>query len=174
MKMADGGYRPAYNVQFTTTTNSQIIVGVDVINIGSDQGQLSPMLDQVQQRYSEQPAQWLVDGGYTRHDDIEQADGRGTLVYAPVAKPKDSSRDPYVALPGDSQAIAQWRQRMGSEAAKDIYKQRAATAECVNAIARGRGLMQFVVRGLNKVKAVALWYAVAHNMMRAVTLAQTA
>jgi transposase len=174
MKMADGGYRPAYNVQFTTTTNSQIIVGVDVINIGSDQGQLSPMLDQVQQRYSEQPAQWLVDGGYTRHDDIEQADGRGTLVYAPVAKPKDSSRDPYVALPGDSQAIVQWRQRMGSEAAKDIYKQRAATAECVNAIARGRGLMQFVVRGLNKVKAVALWYAVAHNMMRAVTLAQTA
>jgi transposase len=174
MKMADGGYRPAYNVQFTTTTNSQIIVGVDVINIGSDQGQLSPMLDQVQQRYSEQPAQWLVDGGYARHDDIEEADGRGTLVYAPVAKPKDSSRDPYVALPGDSQAIAQWRQRMGSEAAKDIYKQRAATAECVNAIARGRGLMQFVVRGLSKVKAVALWYAVAHNMMRAVTLAQTA
>jgi len=174
MKMADGGYRPAYNVQFTTTTNSQIIVGVDVINIGSDQGQLSPMLDQVEQRYSEQPAQWLVDGGYARHDDIEDADGRGTLVYAPVAKPKDSSRDPYVALPGDSQAIAQWRERMGSEAAKDIYKQRAATAECVNAIARGRGLMQFVVRGLSKVKAVALWYAIAHNMMRALTLAQTA
>jgi len=79
-----------------------------------------------------------------------------------------------VALPGDSQAIAQWRERMGTDAAKAIYKQRAATAECVNAIARGRGLMQFVVRGLSKVKAVALWYAIAHNMMRAVTLAQTA
>lgn len=174
MKMADGGYRPAYNVQFSTTTDSQVIVGVDVNNIGSDQGQLSPMLDQVQRRYSEQPAQWLVDGGYARHDDIEDADGRGTLVYAPVAKPKDSSRAPYVALPGDSQAIAQWRERMGGEAAKEIYKQRAATAECVNAIARGRGLRQFVVRGLSKVKAVALWFAIAHNVMRAVTLAQTA
>jgi hypothetical protein len=53
MKMADGGYRPAYNVQFSTATDSQIIVGVDVINIGSDQGQLSPMLDQVEQRYGE-------------------------------------------------------------------------------------------------------------------------
>jgi IS5 family transposase len=63
---------------------------------------------------------------------------------------------------------------MGRDEAKEIYKQRAATAECVNAIARGRGLMQFVVRGLNKVKAVALWYAIAHNMMRAVTLAQPA
>ena len=86
------------------------------------------------------------------------------------ATPEDPSRDPHVALPDDSEAIAQWRQRMGSEAAKDIYKQRAATAECVNAIARGRGLTQFLVRGLNKVKAVALWYALAHNLMRAVTL----
>ena len=174
MKMADGGYRPAYNVQFSTTTDSQIIVGVDVINIGSDQGQLSPMLIQVEQRYDERPAQCLVDGGYTRHDDIEDADGRGTTVYAPVAKPKDSSRDPYVALPGDSQAIARWRERMGTDTAKAIYKQRAATAECVNAIARGRGLTQFLVRGLNKVKAVALWYAIAHNLMRAITLVQTA
>ena len=174
MKMADGGFRPAYNVQFTTATDSQIIVGVDVINIGSDQGQLSPMLDQIERRYGERPAQCLVDGGYARHDDIEDAQGRGTTVYAPVAKPKDSSRAPYVALPSDSQAIAQWRERMGSEAAKDIYKQRAATAECVNAIARGRGLTQFLVRGLNKVKAVALWYAIAHNLMRALTLVHTA
>jgi predicted acylesterase/phospholipase RssA len=174
MKMADGGYRPAYNIQFTTATDSQIIVGVDVNNIGSDLGQLSPMLDQVEQRYGERPAQWLVDGGYARHDDIEDAEGRGTTVYAPVPKPKDPSRDPHVALLDDSEAIAQWRERMGSDAAKDIYKQRAATAECVNAIARGRGLTQFVVRGLNKVKAVALWYALAHNLMRAVTLAQMA
>jgi transposase len=163
MKMADGGYRPAYNIQFTTATDSQIIVGVDVNNIGSDLGQLSPMLDQVEQRYGERPAQWLVDGGYARHDDIEDAEGRGTTVYAPVPKPKDPSRDPHVALLDDSEAIAQWRERMGSDAAKDIYKQRAATAECVNAIARGRGLTQFVVRGLNKVKAVALWYALAHG-----------
>lgn len=174
MKMADGGYRPAYNVQFSTTTDKQVIVGVEVINIGSDQGQISPMLGQVEQRYNERPAQCLVDGGYARHDEIEDAQARGTTVYAPVPKPKDPSRDPYVALPGDSQAIAQWRERMGTDTAKAIYKQRAATAECVNAIARGRGLTHFLVRGLDKVKAVALWYAIAHNMMRALTLAQTA
>jgi transposase len=174
MKMADGGFRPAYNVQFTTATDSQIIVGVDVNNIGSDLGQLSPMLDQVEQRYGQRPAEWLIDGGYARHDDIEDADGRGTTVYAPVPKPKDPNRDPYLARSDDSEAIAQWRQRMGGEEAKNIYKQRAATAECVNAIARGRGLMRFVVRGLNKVKAVALWYALAHNLMRAVALAQPA
>jgi hypothetical protein len=174
MKMADGGFRPAYNVQLSTTTESQIIVGVAVNNSGSDAGQLSPMLEQVEQRYEQCPAQWLADGGFARTADIEDAHQRGTTVYAPVRHPRDSSRDPHVALPEDSEAIIQWRQRMGSEAAKKIYKQRAATAECVNAIARGRGLTQFLVRGLNKVRAVALWYALAHNLMRAVTLAQLA
>lgn len=174
MKMADGGFRPAYNVQFTTTTGSQLIVGVDVCNLGSDLGQLSPMLDQVEQRYGQRPAEWLVDGGYARHDDIEEADADGTTVYAPVPKPKDPTRDPHAPRGDDRPAIAYWRERMGRSEAKDIYRQRAATAECVNAIARGRGLGQFVVRGLRKVKAVALWYALAHNLMRAVALAQPA
>jgi transposase len=174
MKMADGGFRPAYNVQLASTPDSQIIVGVDVNNCGSDGGQLSPMLEQVRERYQQRPAEWLADGGFASDTDIEDAHRDGTTVYAPVRHPRNSSRDPYVPLPDDSEALAQWRQRMGSEAAKEIYKQRAATAECVNAIARGRGLSQFLVRGLNKVKAVALWYALAHNLMRAVTLTQPA
>jgi transposase len=174
MKMADGGFRPAYNVQFATATDTQVIIGVDVCNIGSDLGRLSPMLDHVEQRYGQRPAQWLVDGGYARHDAIEDADAQGTTVYAPVPKPKDPSRNPYEPLADDSTIIARWRERMGCSEAKEIYKQRAATAECVNAIARGRGLQQFVVRGLQKVKAVALWYALAHNLMRAVALAQPA
>src|ERR687891_1146459 len=174
MKMADGGFRPAYNVQMATIPDSQIIVGGEVNNCGSDSGQLSPLLEQVQQRYKQRPAEWLADGGFANDADIEDAHRQGTTVYAPVRHPRNSSRDPHVPLPDDSEALAQWRQRMGSEAAKEIYKQRAATAECVNAIARGRGLSQFLVRGLNKVKAVALWYALAHNLMRAVTLTQPA
>jgi len=174
MKMADGGFRPAYNVQLASTPHSQIIVGVEVNNCGSDGGQLSPMLEQVQQRYQQRPAEWLADGGFASDADIEDAYRGGTTVYAPVRHPRNSRRAPYVALPDDSEAIAQWRQRMGTEAAKEIYKQRAATAECVNAIARGRGLSQFLVRGLNKVKAVALWYALAHNLMRVATLTQPA
>ncbi len=172
MKMADGGFRPAYNVQLASTPDSQIIVGVEVNNCGSDAGQLSPMLEQVHQRYQQRPAEWLADGGFANDADVEDAHRQGTTVYAPVRHPRNSSRDPYVPLPDDSEALARWRQRMGSEAAKEIYKQRAATAECVNAIARGRGLSQFLVRGRNKVKAVALWYALAHNLMRAMTLAQ--
>ena len=54
---------------------------------------------------------------------------------------------------------------MGEDAAKEIYKERAATVELTNGQTRNRGLTQFVVRGLEKVTAIALWFALAHNMM---------
>jgi len=91
-------------------------------------------------------------------------------VYAPVPKPKDDDRDPHVPLPDDSEVIAAWRIRMGTKEAKQIYKERAATVECVNAIARNRGLQRFLVRGLQKVRAVLLWLALAHTMMRSASL----
>jgi transposase len=170
MKMADGGFRPAYNGQFATDTERQVIVGVDVSNSGSDAGKLPPMVEQLDARYGRTPAETLVDGGFAGHRDIEAATGLGTTVYAPVQKPKDKARDPYEPLPDDSPAISEWRRRMGTEAAKQVYKDRAATAECVNAIARNRGLRQFVVRGLKKIRAVALWFALAHNLVRAAAL----
>jgi hypothetical protein len=82
-----------------------------------------------------------------------------------VPKPRDASRAPHAPLSGDQPGVAAWRKRMGRDEAKDIYKQRAATAECANAQARNRGLTQFLVRGLEKVKAVALWHALTHNMV---------
>ena len=172
MKMADGGFRPAYNVEIATDTASQVITGVDVVNTGSDQGQMPPMVQQHHDRYDQTPEETLVDGGFAKHEDIEQVSSGEdrTVVYAPVQKPKKDDRDPHERRPGDSEAIGQWRTRMGTSEAKEIYKDRASTAECVNAIARNRGLQQFLVRGLQKVQAVVLWFALAHNLMRAVAL----
>jgi transposase len=172
MKMPDGGFRPAYNIQFSTATDSQIIVGVDVVTTGSDAGQMAPMVEQIESRYEETPKEVLVDGGFAQHDQIEavSAEEVGCTVYAPVPAPKDSKVDRYAPKPGDSPAVADWRARMASEEAKAIYKDRAATAECVNAQARNRGLYQLRVRGQLKAKAIALWHALAHNMMRAVSL----
>jgi transposase len=172
MKMGDGGFRPAHNVQFATDTASQVITGVDAINSGSDQGQMAPMVEQHQRRYGQAPEEMLVDGGFAKKEDIEAVSKPevGTTVYAPVQKPKKEGQDPHAARPDDSAAVAAWRVRMGTESAKEIYKERASTAECVNAQARNRGLQQFLVRGLPKVRAVALWFALAHNLMRAVAL----
>jgi transposase len=170
MKMGDGGFRPAYNAQFAVDTETQIVVGVEVSNSGSDQGQLVPMIEQLDQRYGKIPSETLVDGGFAGLKDLEKASELGTQIYAPVAKPKDTTRDPYVALPTDSPEIAQWRQRMGTAEAKEIYKQRAATVECVNAQARNRGLQRLLVRGRDKVRAILLWFAIAHNVVRSLSL----
>lgn len=172
MKMADGGFRPAHNVQLATDTASQVITGVAVINVGSDLGQMAPMVEQHQKRYGQAPKQMLVDGGFAKKEDIETVSqpAVGTTVYAPVQKAKKEGQDPHAPRAGDSEAVAAWRERMGTESAKEIYKERASTAECVNALARNRGLRQFLVRGLPKVRAVALWFALAHNLLRAVAL----
>ncbi len=164
MTMADGGFRPAYNVQFAADTASQVIVGVDVLTTGSDQGQMTPMVEQIRTRHGRCPAEYLADGGFAQHADLEAVSGRGVTVYAPVPRPTDASRDRHQRLPTDSVVIGGWRERMGTAAAKGVDKERAATVECVNAQARNRGLRQFLVRGVEKVKAVALWFAVAHNV----------
>lgn len=172
MKMGDGGYRPAFNVQLATATGSQVITGVEVTNSGGDQGQLAPMVEQHQKRYQEKPKAALVDGGFVKKADLDQVSPPhgGTIVYAPVMESKDPQRDSHTPREDDSPAVAEWRKRMATDEAKAIYRQRASTAECVNALARNRGLQRFLVRGLRKVKAVALWYALAHNLMRAVAL----
>ena len=182
MKMGDGGFRPAYNVQFATTCQVQVIVGMDVVNAGSDMAQLAPMVEQVEQRLGRSPDEWLVDGGFPAHEQIDAVAGK-TEVYAPVPEPrakKDASKDEpsipvqpdkHAAKPDDSQAVAEWRARMASDEAKEIYKQRAATAECVNAQARNRGLLRMPVRGLSKVRSVVGLFVLAHNLMRMAVLA---
>ncbi len=170
MKMADGGFRPALNAQFATDTASQVIVGLDVTDIGSDHGLLGPMVDQLERRHGRVPGAMLVDGGFVDLSDIEALPARGTTVYAPPTRPRDPTRDPFLPLPDDPPAVAAWRVRMGTPGAKTIYRERAATAECVNAIARDRGLRLLPVRGLAKARAVLLWFALAHDLMRTVIL----
>ncbi|MCK9517037.1 MAG: IS1182 family transposase, partial [Ottowia sp.] len=196
MKMGDGGFRPAYNVQFASTCQDQVIVGVDVVNIGSDMAQLAPMARQVHARVGRHPDQWLVDGGFAAHEQIE-AVAQNTEVYAPVpgtkastankagvtgkpdstsepdnkAQDKHKSQDKRRAKAGDSQMIADWRERMATDEAQKIYKQRAATAECVNALARNRGMQRLPVRGLGRVKSVVGLFVLAHNLLRMAKLA---
>jgi len=170
MKMGDGGFRPAYNAQYATDSESQVIVGADVVTAGSDMGQMVPMVEQVSERCGSAAQEWLVDGGYPAHEQLDKV-ASYTTVYAPVQKPKDEATDPHAPKASDSEAVAAWRVRMGTEQAKTIYRERAATAECVNAQARNRGLIRLPVRGLAKVKNVVLLFALAHNVMRMFALA---
>ncbi len=168
MKMADGGYRPAYNVQFATDAGSGMIVGVGVVNQGNDSGQAPPMEDQVAQRSRRHPKDYLVDGGYAQRETITTFAERGITLYAPVRPPRTatSGRQEDTPRAGDTPAVMAWRERMQTDEAKAIYRQRGATAEWANAQTRTHGLIPFTVRGLDKVLSVTLLVVLTHNLLR--------
>jgi Transposase DDE domain len=155
-----------------TADKARVIVGVAVSNRGSDMGESTPMIEQIERRTGQRPSELLVDGGYAQHEAIDRATEQDVTVYAPVPNPrKGETRDPYSPRADDSEAVAAWRQRMNTDEAKAIYKQRAATAETVNADAKQhRGLDSLAVRGLDKVIGSASLFALTYNILRLITL----
>jgi transposase len=168
MKMPDGGFRPAYNLEMATDEASQVIVGVGVDTSGSDGGQALPILEQVVRRTGQLPGAYLIDGSFATRDDITALERRGVTVYAPTQRPRTLTSGRTKANPrrDDSPEVTQWRERMETDEAKEIYKQRGATSECVNAQSRRHTLTQLLVRGAHKVLSVLLLVAIAHNLLR--------
>ena len=168
IKFSDGGCRPAFNVQFATDTASGLVLGVDVTNAGTDSEEMAPMLDQLKTRYDRVPDEMLVDGGFASLDAIDATEARPCKVYAPVKdadKQKKAGKDPYARKPHDTDHTAAWRERMGEETSKTIYKLRAQTAEWVNAMCRNRGFWRLPVRGRVKCRIVTTLYAITHNLI---------
>jgi len=171
MRLADGGFRPAYNMQIVSAPKGQLIVAVDIDTTGSDRGLARPALEGLGAAGT-RPSDYLVDGGFTKNDDIEWAHASGITLWCPPTQSKHGS-DPYAPRPDDKPGVADWRRRMASEPGKALYKERSK-AECANAWARRMGLAQLHVRGKQKARAVLLWFALAHNMLRAFALRQAA
>lgn len=168
MMMGDKGFRPAFNVQFSNDVQSNMVIGVEVTNQGTDSGLMEPMHKKLGEDYGKVPEKYMVDGRYVKNDDITELGKLGTDVYAPLnqeQKQLDAGKDPYARKRGDSDQMAAFRQRMGTAAAKEEYKKRSL-AEFPNADCRNRGLHQFSVRGLVKAKAQVLWNVLAFNFLR--------
>ena len=163
MKMADGGFRPAYNCQIGTVGGGQVVVDVDVDTTGSDRGLLRPMLERLRLRYRHLPRRHLVDGGFHKNDDTEWAAEQGVLIYGPTTQSKHQT-DPYASRPEDGPGVAAWRRRMRSPHGKGVSRRRSM-GECINARFRQWGLRQFTVRGVHKVKTALLWFALANNIL---------
>src|SRR5829696_2569093 len=165
MKMADGGYRPAWNMQVVTVAGTPIVVRVEPSTVGSDRGLMRPMLEKIRQCFGRLPARHLADGGFAAADDIEWAHQEGVAVYCPPTKSKHG-KDPFVPREKDSPGVAAWRSRMGSDAGKAQYRERAI-CECIHARWRNWNLLRLNVRGETKVAAVMLWHALANNILQA-------
>ena len=169
MKMADGGFRPAYNVQVASAAGEQVVVAVEVCNSGSDRGLMRPMLDRLRALTGHFPGRHLADGGFCSAEDIEWAHGEGVEVYCPPTQSKHGT-DPYLPRRGDGAGVLAWRARMKSEAGKAQYKHRSI-CECIHARWRNWDLRQLTVRGLENVRSVVLWYMLTNNILQGHRLA---
>jgi transposase len=163
MKMGDGSFRPAYNVQLKTAANGAHIVGVSVTDQGNDYGLLGDATDEIEKRYGVTPDAVLADGGYFSKADIENLHARGIELFCPL--PKSNKGDPSQPKRGDGPGTILWRQRMATDQAQAIYRRRFAT-ERPHAHMRNRGLRRLLVRGIDKVKAVVLWHVHAFNFLQ--------
>jgi transposase len=163
MKMADGGFRPAYNCQITSVAGGEIVIDVAATAVGSDRGLVRPALDRLAARYGQLPKRHLVDGGFHKNDDIEDAAERGVSIYGPPARTKHGT-DPYAPRRKDGPGVAAWRRRMKSAHGKGVYRRRVQ-GELPNARFRQGYRRQFTVRGLAKVTTVLHWFALANNIL---------
>lgn len=166
MRFPDGGTRPGFNVQLAADPESRAIVEVDVTNAGSDAGLSAPMREQVEERTGQDVKEHLLDGGYVRLDDVDQAAKDDVTLCMPVPKPRKAGADPHQPKKTDSPAVAAWRERMGTDEAKTTYQRRASTIETINGeLKTERGLSPFRVRGLSKTRCVVLWSVLAYNFV---------
>jgi transposase len=169
MKMGDGGFRIAFNVQFATGVTSKVIYGVDVMNT-LDPGTAPKMIKQVCERLElcglAKPKNWIADAAYSGKNDINEVARLYPEInyYAPPsAKDKMASKK---IQKNDSAAVIEWRNKIGTEEIENMYKNRASTAEFSNAQVKNRGLGKFSLRNLIRVKCEVLLHAISQNISR--------
>lgn len=171
MRFADGSVKAGYNVQLAAS-GTGMVVSVMATDRRNDAGMAVPMVDDIRRRYSRVPKRLLVDTNYAPADDIvalASREGDGVLVYAPPpeergeVKPETLKRRASERAK-EAQALKDWRQRMDTAQGQSIYRSRKRI-ELVNAHMKNRGLDRLNLRGLLKAKIVALWHALAHNIL---------
>lgn len=167
MKMPDGGFRPALNVQTVTETASGLIVAVAVVDQACDNGLLATAVGQAETATGVKVKRVLADAGYSSAADVGALEAAETAVYMPARnerKEKAAGTDPYAPKRRDTKPVARWRARMGTAAARATYGKRAPVAEGSHARQSNRGFRRFRLRGLAKARTESLWHALAHNL----------
>lgn len=169
MKMGDGGFRPALNVQYVIAGSGvggpRAVVGVQITNVGSDMSSLTPLVEQIEKRTGAYPKTLLADCGHARHDDIVTTEQHGVAVIMP---PSESAKSiEKLRAEGAPPEVIAWRERMETPEAKEQYRARASLCELNHAHQKTHhGITQFLVRGVLKATCVVLLGAIATNLMQ--------
>jgi transposase len=174
MRFPDGAIRPAYNAQVAVTPKEGIIVSIEMTDRRNDAGLAAPMVDDMVRRYGKAPERLLVDTHYATSEDIAAltVHAAGPVkVFAPTPTERDDIKPESLAKRAkqrerEPEGVKEWRARMGTQAGQETYGLRKLI-ERINANLKNHGFGFIPVRGLVKAQAVALWHALANNLMAA-------
>jgi transposase/ribosomal protein L34 len=174
MRFANGAVGPAYNAQIAATPREGIIVSIDMTDRRNDAGLAAPMIEDLVRRYGQVPKALLIDTHYATSEDIAAlaAHAAGPVtVFAPPPPERDDVEPGTLAnrtrkRAREPESVKEWRARMATQDGQEVYRLRKLI-ERINANLKNHGFGFLPVRGLLKTKAVALWHALANNLMAA-------
>jgi Transposase DDE domain len=172
MRFADGAVRPGYNAQIAATPREGIIVSVDMVDRRNDSGLALPMVNDIARRYGQVPQRLLADTHYATSYDIAALafhELGSVTVFAPPPAERTNVKPATLAKRAKQRAkepdsVKEWRKRMETQAGQDVYRSRKLI-ERLNGHLKNHGFGFMPVCGLIKAKAIALWHALANNIL---------
>jgi hypothetical protein len=164
------GFVQGYNVQVAVEGTLQLIVGEAVTQETNDKRQLRPMIRTIQQQARQTPAQLLADSGYCSDESLRELARLPVDGYIATRRLTHSERPapaPRGRIPRDATARARMARKLRTRAGAAIYATRKHIVEPVlGQIKQARGFRQFLLRGLEKVRAEWALVCATHNVLK--------
>ncbi len=169
MKGPDG-FVQGYNAQVVVEESSQLIVAQAVTQEANDKKQVTPMVEAIEAQAGQAPAQLLADSGYCSEENLRSLESKPIDVYIATAKqehgktPEPCKRGP---LPQDATRVEKMTRKLQTKAGAEVYAARKGIVEPVfGQIKQARGFRQFLLRGVEKVRAEWALVCLTHNILK--------
>lgn len=164
------GFIQGYNAQCAVDTQSQVIVAADITLEPNDKKQIEPMVSRIKENLGISPKKLSADAGYFSEDNIVFLQNQEIEAFIPPDKIRHSvlsSPSPRGRIPKNLSLKDRMRRRLQTLRGKTIYGKRKETVEPVfGQTKEGRGFRQFLLRGLEKVKAEWQIICMTHNLLK--------
>ena len=171
MKSKDG-FVQAYNAQAAVDAGAQIIVAHELTQCGNDQGQLVPLIKAIENNLGRKPEQASADSGYCSEANLEALEAHGIDGYVTPGRAKHPTAvNEKIGGP----LTQQMRKKIDDGGFETPYRLRKQVVEPVfGQIKQARGFRQFLLRGVEKVRAEWAMICTTHNLLKLFTLAKAA
>jgi transposase len=171
MRSSEKAFIQGYNAQAAVDADSQIIVGADLTHQAADVNHLPDLIEQVIRNTNDVPNEISADAGYFSESNLAKLEELGIEAYIPPDRIKHSEwkkqKPPRGRIPKNLSPADRMRRKLRTVAGRRRYKLRQCSIEpTFGQIKEGRGLRQFLHRGLEKVRAMWRFDCAAHNILK--------